>query len=112
MGYPTKGRADFLIVGDWNVVCSMCGNKRKALNDGMVKNWQGMWRCPEHNESRQPQDFVRSVPDVQTPVWNQPPSETFVYVCDLNSISAIPGYALPGCMLPGRAYVDLTAPFA
>lgn len=105
MGYPTKGRADYLHVGDWNVTCSMCGSKRKAIDSGMVKNWQGMWRCPEHNEIRQPQDFVRSIPDKQTPPWNQPPADVDRFICDLNSISAMPGYAIPGCMLPGRTNI-------
>lgn len=61
---------DYLELGSWNALCSMCGRKRKASE--LVKNWQGMYRCPEHNEARHPQDFVRAVPDVQTPPWVQP----------------------------------------
>lgn len=64
------GKADFLKLGDWNAVCYQCGFKRKASY--LVKNWQGYYVCPEHNEPRQPQDFVRAVPDVQTPPWTQP----------------------------------------
>jgi len=71
------GTADYLELGTWNAECSMCGRKRKA--NQMVKNWQGMWRCPEHNETRQPQDFVRAVPDVQTTPWAQPHDATYVY---------------------------------
>jgi hypothetical protein len=63
------GRADYLKLGDYNAYCSMCGFKRKAGE--LVRNWQGMYRCPEHNEVRHPQDFVRAVPDVQTPPWTQ-----------------------------------------
>lgn len=70
------GRADYLALGDWNAVCSMCGRKRKASE--LQRNWQGMWRCPEHNEPRQPQDFVRAVPDVQTAPWVQSPVDIFV----------------------------------
>ena len=66
---------DFYAPGDWNVACSMCGRKRKASE--LVKNWQGMYRCPEHNDSRHPQDFVRAVPDVQTVPFAQIPSNTF-----------------------------------
>ena len=70
------GRADYLLLGDWNAVCEMCGRKRKASM--LVKNWQGGWRCPEHNEPRQPQDFVRATPDTQTPPWAQPmPADSF-----------------------------------
>lgn len=43
----------------------------------MVKNWQGMFRCPEHNDTRHPQDFVRAVPDVMTPPWTQIQSDAF-----------------------------------
>lgn len=75
MSYPPKGRADYLDLGSWNARCSMCNFKRKAGE--LVKNWQGQWRCPVHNESRQPQDFVRAVPDVQTPPWVQPGGEVF-----------------------------------
>jgi hypothetical protein len=94
-----SGRADYLGLGDWNAVCSMCGRKRKAST--LVKNWQGMWRCPEHNEERHPQDFVRGVPDIQTPAWTQPmPADTFVAVCGPNDQSAIPDQAVPGCVTP------------
>lgn len=64
------GRADFLQLGDWNVQCYQCGRKRKGST--MKKHWQGYWVCPEHWESRHPQDFVRNVPDDMTPPWSQP----------------------------------------
>lgn len=104
MGGPIKGRADYLALGDWNVACSECGRKRKASQ--MVKNWQGMWRCPEHNESRHPQDFVRGVQDVQTVPFSQPQIDETVYICSYNSMSAYPGYAYPGCMIPGRTLLN------
>lgn len=64
------GRADFLQLGDWNVQCFQCGFKMKASE--AVRNWQGYYVHPEHNEPRQPQDFVRGVPDMQIPPWVQP----------------------------------------
>jgi hypothetical protein len=103
MGGPTKGRSDHVVLGDWNVACSMCGRKRKSSQ--MVRNWQGMWRCPEHNEPRQPQDFVRNVPDVQSVPFAQPETDFDVpTVCEINKHSAISNYALPGCIYP-----DVTA---
>jgi len=72
------GKADYLALGDWNVVCFQCGRKRKASET--VRNWQGYYVCPEHNEPRHPQDFVRGVPDNQTPPWVQPaPSVVYTY---------------------------------
>lgn len=100
MSGPTKGRSDHYVPGDWNVACSMCGRKRKASQ--MVRNWQGMWRCPEHNEPRQPQDFVRAVPDVQSVPFAQPETDIDIPICSFNGSSAIPHYAIPGCMIPGR----------
>ena len=80
MGYPPKGRADYLKLGDWNAACSMCGCKRKASE--LVLNWQGQYRCPKHNEPRQPQDFVRAVPDIQAVPWAQDESNFFIDLDD------------------------------
>ena len=72
------GRADFLLLGDFNAQCYQCGFKRKASQ--MEKNWQGYYVCPEHNEPRQTQDFVRAIPDHQTPPWTQPwPATIYTY---------------------------------
>lgn len=77
MTTPPKGRADYLALGDWNVVCYECGRKRKASY--MKRHWQGYYVCPEHWEVRHPQDFVRGIADVQTPPWTQPmPPDEFV----------------------------------
>ena len=71
------GQADYLSLGTWNSVCSMCGHKFKA--NQLTKNWQGQYRCAKCQESRQPQDFVRAVPDVQTPPWTQPQVDSYVF---------------------------------
>lgn len=97
---PIKGRADYLELGDYNAACSICGRKRKASQ--LVQNWQGQWRCPEHNEPRQPQDFVRGVQDIQTPPWAQRETDFDITFCAINDRSAIPGLAIPGCMIPGN----------
>lgn len=103
------GRADYLDLGQWNARCSMCNFKRKSGT--LVKNWQGMWRCPEHNEPRQPQDFVRAIPDIQTPPWTQPQEgEIWIAVCSPNGRTAIPAYAIPGCVLPGYEAPGNTIP--
>jgi hypothetical protein len=68
-----RGRADHLVLGDWNAVCFECGMKRKAST--LKKHWRGYMVCPEHWEARHPQDFVRGVPDAQQPEWTQPMPE-------------------------------------
>lgn len=106
--YPGSGRADYLDLGDWNAVCYECGRKRKAST--LLRYWQGYYVCEEHWEMRQPQDFVRSIPDVQTPPWTQPmPGNVFNSTCTPQGMSAIPGEAEPGCFVPGYLspmYVD------
>jgi len=72
------GRADYLNLGDWNTQCFQCGKKMKASQ--AVRNWQGYYVHPEHNEPRQTQDFVRGVPDNQIPPWVQPwPHAIYTY---------------------------------
>jgi len=97
------GRADYFELGDWNAACSMCGRKRKAST--MVRNWQGLYRCPEHNEPRQPQDYVRAIPDVMSVPWAQKETDQYTAFCTFNGGSAIPGYAIPGCSIPGRTTI-------
>lgn len=72
------GQADYLLLGDWNTQCYQCGHKAKASQ--LVKNWQGFYVHPQHNEPRQMQDFVRAVPDNQIPPWVQPwPGVVYTY---------------------------------
>ncbi len=70
------------------------------------KHWQGFWVCPEHWEPRQPQDFARGIKEHPTPPWVQPwPADTYVTVCDPNSMSCIVDYAEVDC-----AVVDYVSP--
>lgn len=98
------GRADYLELGNWNAVCYQCGRKRKASM--LRKHWQGYYVCPEHWESRQPQDFVRAIPENPTPPWTQPmPADSFTYVCTLQGQSGYAGVGVAGCMISGRTFL-------
>jgi hypothetical protein len=105
VGQPTKGTADYYKEGDWNVSCSMCGRKLKASE--AVKNWQGMYRHPWHDEPRQPQDFARGVKDLIAVPFSQPETDNQLLVCSLNRQSGVPGFGMPGCMIPGNTYFDI-----
>lgn len=94
-----RGRADYYAPGDWNATCFRCGSKYKASQ--LVKYWQGFYVCPACWETRHPQDFVRSVPDNQTPPWAQPDDEVFVDFCTPNGLTAIAGFAVAGCAIAG-----------
>lgn len=65
----TRGE-DYYADGDWNAVCYFCGFRFKASE--LIRHWQGFYVCRRDFEVRQPQDFVRAIPDVQTPPWVQP----------------------------------------
>lgn len=77
MSYPAKGRADYLALGDYNVLCGQCGRKRKAsecriLPPGVPGS--GLLVCyPEHWDARHPQEFVKAVPDNMSVPLAQPP---------------------------------------
>ena len=93
--------ADFLELGSWNTVCYRCGKKFKSSQ--MRKNWQGFYTCETCFEIRHPQDFVKGVPDFPAPPWVQsPPTDQFTTMCTPDTLSAIPGLASPGCVVPGN----------
>lgn len=94
-----RGKADYHAPGDWNAVCFVCGQKFKASM--LIKHWQGYYVCKDDWEMRHPQDFVKGVPDNQTPPWTQPPpAEVFAPVCMPEGLTAYPSYAIPGCVKP------------
>ena len=94
------GPADYFAPGDYNANCYQCGFKFKASQ--LRRQWQGFYTCESCWEPRQPQDFVRAVPDNQTVPWAQPAStDAFLPTCSPNGMSAVPGEAEPGCMVPG-----------
>ena len=85
--------------GDWNAQCFRCGATRKASE--LRKQWQGYYVCPEHWEPRQPQDFVRAVPDNPGVPWSQPDSWEWVGpTCTMDGSSAMPALMMPGCSIP------------
>lgn len=78
MTVPQKGQADHLELGSWNAICSVCGRKYKASEmvkqpDGVGTPWGGgTYVCKRDYRPRQPQDFVRGIPDKMAPPWVQP----------------------------------------
>ena len=65
--------------GDWIADCDVCGRKYKA--SALTERWDGLMCCDDDWEIRQPQDFVRGVPDTQIAPWLRPePADSFVPV--------------------------------
>lgn len=92
--------------GDWAATCFQCG--RRMLASTMMRHWQGHYVCPDCYETRHPQDFVRGVKDDQSVPWSQPQwqYDIEILVCDINGRSAMPAYAIPGCMMPGNDLIN------
>lgn len=57
-------------LGSWNVICDISGFKVKASET--VLRWDGLRVIKRFCEERQPQDFVRGVPDDPTVPWTRP----------------------------------------
>lgn len=63
--------------GDWNGLCGVCGFKYKFSD--LRRRWDGLFVCRKDYEPRQPQDFVRAVPDRQAvPVTRPERANTFI----------------------------------
>lgn len=70
------GKADYLLVGSYNVICDQCGKKFK--NKDMKFQWDGLYVCGRCYDPRNPQDFVRGVKDDQSvPVSRPDTTPTF-----------------------------------
>jgi len=62
--------------GDWNGICQRCGFEFKFSE--LRKTWDGLWVCQDDWEPRQPQDYVRGLPDNQSvPVTSPESPDTF-----------------------------------
>lgn len=98
----TKGGRDFLELGTYNLFCAYCGRKRKAnelvMDDEFARK---LYVCPKHRDLRQPQEFARGVKEDLNVPFTQPPLTNFVTnICTLEGRSALPGLAIPNCMIP------------
>lgn len=94
--------------GTWRAICDRCGFEFPSSM--LRKDWQGLMLCHDDWETRHPQDFVRGIPDNQTPPWTRPePADVFIDVsytvplsCTPTGSSATSGYGVAGCMVAGR----------
>ena len=91
------GRADYLKLGSWNASCDRCGRKRKG--DELKKTWNNLWVCPEHWESRHPQDFVKAGRENPTPPFVRKPTDEYIAVCTLSGRMGVSDYGTADCAL-------------
>lgn len=94
--------------GNWDALCDSCGRKFKASQ--LRLRWDGLRVCKEDFEIRHPQDFVRAKVDIQATPWTRPESsDTFAYFA-CTTRTSIPGYAQPGCAIPGNILIPDPVP--
>lgn len=68
---------NYYILGEWNLICDVCGKKIKAHK--AKHRWDGFIVCEEDYETRHPQDFVKARVDKITVPYIRPrPLESFL----------------------------------
>lgn len=55
---------NYVVLGDYNVICDRCGFKYKASECKM--EWDNLFVCSPCWETKQPQYFIKGVADKQT----------------------------------------------
>ncbi len=103
-----------LILGDWNVICDVCGQKYKASET--KKRWDGLIVCPQDFENRNEQDFLRVRQEKISVPFARPEAEpdTFLLYCSIEGRTAIGGIGVAGCAVSGYVsplYEPPVAPF-
>lgn len=58
------------VPGTWNAICDASGFTFKASE--MVRQWDGAYVAKRFADRRNPQDFVKGVPDRQDVPWARP----------------------------------------
>lgn len=88
------------IPGNPWVECEVCGLEYRQSQ--MRIRWDGYIVCPADFEFRNPQDFVRAVPDDNSikGIQNPPGEDSFIsYTCSTRN--AVAGVAIAGCAIAG-----------
>jgi hypothetical protein len=74
-----SNHANYLKKGDFNRICDRCSFKYKASKT--MREWDNLIVCKKCFELRQPQDFIKAVPDPQI-VPDPRPRPTPIFVPD------------------------------
>ena len=72
--------ADFLDLGSWNAHCAKCGFKFKAnelIKESAGAGLSSMYVCRKCWRPRQPQEFVRGIPEKPQAPWIQKFPDTY-----------------------------------
>lgn len=87
--------------GRWSAICDRCGFRFHS--DKLKLEWTGLRVCGGCYETRNPQDFLKVIPEKIVSDWiRDEATDTFLHVCYLWELSAYPGLGVPGCMIAGN----------
>lgn len=61
---------NYYVMGEWNFACDQCGRVFKSGQSRL--RWDNARVCKSCWEPRQPQDFVKGIPDNMSVPWARP----------------------------------------
>jgi len=77
---------NYYVRGEWNAACDQCG---RVFKSGQMRlRWDNARVCSACWEPRQPQDFVKGIPDNMSVPWARP------WVPNFGTIETDPGAPL------------------
>ncbi len=92
---------NYLILGQWNAICDVCGYKVKSGE--LRKRWDGLMVCEYDWETRHMQDLIRiSAEKVMVPWSRSEAEDVFIDVCYIWDQSGYAGLGTAGCMRAGN----------
>lgn len=100
---------NFLVSGDWNVLCDSCGRKFKA--SAVKRDWRGLMVCAEDYEVRHEQDFLRVQREkIAVPFPRPyPAADTYVgYICSVTGIYGMADYGTADCARADITRADIS----
>ncbi len=96
------GQADYLELGDFNARCAKCGRKFKAselVKEGVGAGLSNQYVCRHCFRIRQPQDYVRGIPDNMRIPFQQNPPDIILNQCSVAGISSYCDLAVCDCAI-------------
>lgn len=92
--------SNYLILGQWNAICDICGQKKKSSE--LRKNWEGLMVCESDWEVRHPQELIRVRGErVATPWSRSEPTDVFIENASAFGSSTINDEEINGFVING-----------
>lgn len=94
--------------GSWNAICDICARKYKA--EELIRNWRGQMVCREDFETRNEQELIRPIKDMNKLPWTRPRgTDQFINSCTPEGTSSIADLAVADCSIANLPYPNGTS---